>query len=63
MAAFYIIKNRWHVAKGIVFPGLLNQTKISKTMDHLMWVEPLEWDALASVDVGDGLTVPRNPPP
>jgi antitoxin YqcF len=51
-AAFYVIKDRWHVAKGIVFDGLLNQYKVSKTMQHLMWVEPLEWEQLASVDVG-----------
>jgi antitoxin YqcF len=57
MAALYVIKNRWHVAKGIVFPGLLNQYKISGTMHHLMWMEPLEWNTLASVDVGGGLTV------
>lgn len=56
-AAFYVIKNRWHVAKGIVFDGLLNEYKLSTTMNHLMWVEPLEWDALRSVDVGDGITV------
>lgn len=56
-AAFYVIKNRWHVAKGIVFPGLVRQYEMSKTMDHLMWVEPLEWDTLRSVDVGGGLNV------
>ena len=56
-AAFYVIKNRWHVAKGIVFPGLLKQYDMSKTMEHLMWVEPLEWDTLRSVDVGGGLNV------
>lgn len=56
-AAFYVIKNRWHVAKGIVFDGLLKEYKLSKTMEHLMWAEPFEWDSLRSVDVGDGITV------
>ncbi|HSS62789.1 MAG TPA: suppressor of fused domain protein [Candidatus Limnocylindrales bacterium] len=56
-AAFYVLKNRLHVAKGIVFDDLLNKYRLSKTMEHLMWAEPFEWDVLRSVDVGDDMNV------
>jgi hypothetical protein len=55
-AAFYVIKDRWHVAKGIVFEDLVTRYKLSKTLQHLMWVEPHEWEELAGVDVG-GLSI------
>jgi hypothetical protein len=55
-AAFYVIKDRWHVAKGIVFEDLVTMYKLSKTLQHVMWVEPHEWEELAGVDVG-GLTI------
>jgi len=56
-AAFYIIKNRWKAGPGIVFPSLLQEYSLSKTLEHLLWVEPFEWTQLGSVDVGGGLSV------
>jgi len=51
-AAFYVIKDRWHVSEGVVFEELVATYKLSKTLQHLMWVEPHEWEELAGVDVG-----------
>ena len=56
-AAFYVIKNRWKAGPGIVFPSLLQEYSLSKTLEHLLWVEPFEWTQLGSVDVGGGLSV------
>ena len=56
-AAFYFIKDRWGCEPGAVFPSLVNEYKLSSTLEHLMWVEPFEWEQLGSVEVGDGQTV------
>jgi antitoxin YqcF len=56
-AAFYFIKNRWQCAPGVVYRSLLNEYGLSPTLEHVMWVEPFEWDQLGSVDVGGGVTI------
>src|SRR5579859_1134948 len=56
-AAFYVIKDRWKAGPGIVFPSLLREYGLSKTLEHVIWMEPFESTKLGSVDVGGGLTV------
>jgi hypothetical protein len=56
-AAFYVLKDRWLCAPGVVFPSLLKEYNLSSTLEHLMWVEPFPWEQLGSVDVGGGLTI------
>jgi hypothetical protein len=56
-AAFYVIKDRWLCAPGVVFPSMLNEYKLSSTLEHIMWAEPFPWEQLGSVEVGGGLTI------
>ncbi len=56
-AAFYVLKDRWHCAPGIVFPSLLKEYRLSSTLEHVMWAEPFPWEKLSSVEVRDGLTI------
>jgi len=55
-AAFYVVKDRWKCRPGVVYMDLLKMYKLSETLEHLMWVEPFEWESLSSVDVA-GLTI------
>ena len=55
-AAFYVIKDRWKCRPGVVYMDLLKMYKLSETLEHLLWVEPFEWESLGSVDAA-GLTI------
>jgi len=55
-AAFYVIKDRWKCRPGVVYMDLLNEYRLSTTLEHLMWVEPFEWESLGSVDAA-GVTI------
>ena len=55
-AAFYVIKDRWKCRPGVVYMDLLKMYKLSETLEHLMWVEPFEWESLSSVDAA-GVTI------
>jgi hypothetical protein len=56
-AAFYVQKNRWLCAPGVVFPGLISDYRLSSTLQHVLWVPPFPWEQLGSVTVRDDLTV------
>jgi hypothetical protein len=56
-AAFYVIKDRWLVAPGVVFPGILLDYDLGTEMEHVMWAPPFEWEALKRVSIEPDLTV------
>lgn len=53
-AAFYVIKDGWLAAPGVVFPDLLSTYALSSTLPHLLWVEPFPYEQLSTVKVDDG---------
>lgn len=56
-AAFYVIKQRWLCAPGVVFPDLLGEYALPRGLEHILWVAPFAWDDLSSVDMADGTQV------
>jgi hypothetical protein len=56
-AAFFVVKDHWLCAPGVVFPALLQDYGLSSTLPHVMWVTPFPWEELAAVDIGRSLTV------
>jgi hypothetical protein len=55
-AAFYVMKDRWLGAPGVIFPGLLREYGLSTTLEHLVFVTPFPWSELESVELGEGIT-------
>lgn len=54
-AAFYVMKDRWLVAPGVVFPGILLDYDLGTTMEHVMWAPPFPWPSLNAVQLSPGL--------
>lgn len=53
-AAFYVIKNGWLVAPGVVFPNVVLEYDKTVSTPHLLWTTPFIWPELGSVSLGDG---------
>jgi hypothetical protein len=56
-AAFYVIKDSWLCAPGVVFPSLVKDYGLSSHLDHVMWAPPFPWNQLGSVEITEDLTV------
>ncbi len=58
-AAFFVIKDRWLCAPGVVFPDLIGRyyPGLSSRLRHLLFVEPFPWQGLSKVSVAPGLDV------
>jgi antitoxin YqcF len=58
-AAFFVIKDHWLCAPGVVFPGLLPTyyPALSSTLEHLMFVGPFPWQGLSRVEISRDLAV------
>ncbi|MGG5259335.1 suppressor of fused domain protein [Phycicoccus avicenniae] len=50
-AAFYVMKDGWLAAPGVVFPELLREYDSSVSVPHLMWVAPFTWPELGSMQI------------
>ena len=57
--AFFIVKDHWVCAPGIVFPGLIPRyyPGLSKTLEHVLFTEPFPWPGLSSVNLSGRLAV------
>ena len=42
--AFYIIKDKWFIAPGVIYPDIVTMYPMSKTLAHVMFVPPFLWD-------------------
>ena len=56
-AAFFVMKEAWLCAPGVVFPGLVSDYGLSSTMEHVLWTPPFPWEELGSVRIADDLNV------
>ncbi len=56
-AAFQVLNDGWLAAPGVIFPDLVRNRQLSRTMEHVIWAPPFPWPQLGSVAVGDGLDV------
>lgn len=54
-SAFFVMKNRWLAAPGVVFPNAVSEYLPQTTVPHLMWVEPFDFEGLSTVRV-DGIS-------
>ncbi len=54
-AAFYVMKDGWLCAPGVVFPNLVREYDLSSTVEHVLWTPPFAWEELSAVEV-DGDT-------
>jgi len=50
-SAFFVMKDGWLAAPGVVFPNALSEYYPQTTVPHLMWVEPFDFDGLSTVAV------------
>lgn len=51
-SAFFVIKDRWLAAPGVVFPGMVLEHVPTTTTPNLMWQEPFDFDNVASLEIG-----------
>ena len=49
--AFYVIKDSWLAAPGVVFPALVADYFPETTTPHLMWSEPFVYPELARLEI------------
>jgi antitoxin YqcF len=42
--AFNIIKDKWFVAPGVIFPGVVDMYDLSDTLSHILFVPPFVWN-------------------
>jgi hypothetical protein len=56
-AALNVMKDGWLAAPGVVFPGLLAADGVTHDLPHVLWVEPVTWPQLGTVEVPDGPAV------
>ena len=42
---------------GVIFPDLVRNRRLSRTLEHIIWAPPFPWPQLGTVAVGDGLEV------
>ena len=53
-AAFFVAKDRWLAAPGVVFPNLITEYFPGADVKHVLWVEPFDFPGLSNFDV-DGV--------
>jgi antitoxin YqcF len=56
-AAFFVIKNNWLAAPGVVFPEILEGYDLPTSMEHVLWYPPFPWEQLSATMVSPDLTV------
>lgn len=50
-AAFYVMKDGWLAAPGVVFPNAIGEYFPEATVPHLIWTEPFDFNDLVTVEV------------
>jgi hypothetical protein len=55
-SAFYVMKDGWLAAPGVVFPGVLAEYRPTPP-EHILWVPPFPWEQLAEVPLPSGIAV------
>ena len=53
-AGFFVMKDRWLAAPGVVFVDAVREYFPNTTVPHLMWTEPFDFDGLSTMHV-DGV--------
>jgi hypothetical protein len=53
-AGFFVMKDRWLAAPGVVFADVVREYFPNTTVPHIMWTEPFDFDGLSTVHV-DGV--------
>lgn len=56
-AGFFVKKDGWLAAPGVVFPDLIAEYSPGGALPHVMWVPPFPWDSLSGVALEEGLKV------
>ena len=56
-AAFYIIRDGWTAAPGVLFELLVEEYDPGTSLPHLLWVPPSPWAGLHGVETSDGGSV------
>lgn len=52
-AAFFVLKDGWLAAPGVVFPNAISEYVPDATVPHLMWTEPFDFGDLGTVAIPD----------
>lgn len=50
-SAFFVIKDHWLAAPGVVFPGMVLEHVPTTTTPNLMWQEPFDFDDMGTVEI------------
>jgi antitoxin YqcF len=56
-AAFCKIKDGWRCAPAIAYPDVIEMYKLSRTMRHICFAEPFQWEELQTVHLDGDVTV------
>lgn len=56
-SAFYVMKDEWLCAPGVVFPDMLTEYDLSPNLRHLLWMPPFAWPDLSAATVAPAVAV------
>jgi hypothetical protein len=56
--AFYIIKNGWRVAPGVVFKDLMKMYYPEINLPHIYFTAPFQWSSMSKVELPEGAIYP-----
>jgi hypothetical protein len=51
-SAFFVMKERWLCAPGVVFPDVVAEYELSEHLRHVLWLDPSPWPELGALTVG-----------
>lgn len=56
-AAFYVMRDGWMAAPGVVFERLVEEFDPGTHLPHLLWTPPFPWDELHGLELENGSSV------
>lgn len=56
--AFFVLKDGWRIAPGIIFERMLEIYDPQTALPHLMFVPIFQWDDMSSISVGERMIFP-----
>ena len=56
--AFYIMKDGWRIAPGVIFESMIEMFVPETELPHVMFTSPFQWDEMSKIVLGDRAIYP-----
>jgi len=56
--AFYIMKDGWKIAPGVIFESMVEMFVPGTQLPHVMFVSPFQWDGMSKILLGNRIIYP-----